>query len=251
MNKRGLFKIGWKKGFNTLISPRNSELETLTIASLSLNKNEQYTISFPNEEFLMAIIKGESRINNKEILKKEDMIFCGPNTSIKVSSINSELHAIIAHAVSSIKPTIKIIRIKDILKSPMLYKKVGTGNYERDVVTMVGDNIKAARLLAGYTWVKEGNWSSWPPHEHGEKMEEVYIFYELPKPGFGLQLVFENYEKMRIYFVRENDTIVIPRGYHPNVVTPSSRMKYLWIISARREFKDRVYGAWNVHPDFK
>ncbi len=254
MKSKRLFRIDWsKKGLNTILSPENTELETLTVASLSLEKDETYTISFEDEEFMLSIIKGiiEVQRQKSEQLTVHDVIFGGPKTEATIKALSEKVYGIVASAPSTIEPVLKVVKLKDVIKDPNLYKVVGEENCTRDVITMIGDNIKAARLIAGYTWVRKGNWSSWPPHEHGDKMEEVYIFYELPAPGYGLQLVYETYEDADIFLVRENDIVVIPRGYHPNVVAPGFGMKYLWIISAKKAFEDRIYGAWRTHPDFQ
>ena len=46
--------------------------------------------------------------------------------------------------------------------------------------------------MAGVTFSKPGNWTSWPPHEHGRMLEEAYLYIDMPAPGWGMQLVFTN-----------------------------------------------------------
>ncbi len=254
MQPKGLFHIDWnKRGLSLIVSPENSELEHLTVYALSLDKNEEESILFKNCEVAIFVIRGsaEFKVEDKVFnARAHDTLFLGPNVKATVIGKDPFLRAIVACAPSEIAKVTSFIPIDQVLKDSNLNRLVGEDNYVRQVITVIGDNIKAARLLAGYTWVKPGNWSSWPPHEHGDLMEEVYVFYELPPPGYGIQFVYENIDKASVYLVREDDVVVIPRGYHPNVVTPGFEMKYLWILSARRAFVDRKYGAWKVQPEF-
>jgi len=240
--------IKWEKGLVKIVSPENSELETLTVYSLALGEGEEFISDASNVERALFLIAGKVEASGKK-LDPHDTIFHA-DTKVTIRALNHS-RLIIAEAPSPIQQEPLIIRLKEVEKNPTLFRTVGKENYERKVLTFIGVNIRAARLLAGYTWVKSGNWSSFPPHEHGVLMEEVYIFYSLPPPGFGVQLVYEKLDKIKVYVVKENDLVVIPRGYHPNVVSPGSKMKYLWIISARREFVDRKYGAWRIQPEFE
>jgi len=246
------FHIDWAPRLKKVVSPENSPLEYLTVFSLKLSKGELFEREFTDEEAGFYVIEGTCEVESPQgnvILKPHDTVFVG-GTKLRIRALD-DLKAIISTAPSPVKDVLEIVKIDDAVKDPKLFRTAGGENFTRDVVTMIGDNIEGARLLAGYTWVRKGNWSSWPPHEHGDLMEEVYIFYYLPPPGYGIQLVYESLEDLKMFLVRQDDLVVIDRGYHPNVAAPGFEMKYLWVISARRAFKDRIYGAWKVHPDFK
>lgn len=248
------FKMPTDIGFRAIITPENSGLEHLSIASLRLKENSIYKGEFKRDEGMISILGGEGKLSfgkEEKHVKKHDMAYiCRERYEIR--SLSKNFLAIIAWAPTPKKLQSVLIRIDEVLKNPELNKLVGVENCSRRVVTSIGDNVVAARLLAGYTWVGKGNWSSWPPHEHGDLMEEVYIFYDIPKPGFGIQIVYEDDpRKGDVDVVGDGDMVVIPKGYHPNVVAAGFDAKYLWIISARRAFKDRRYGAWSIDPMFK
>lgn len=248
------FKMPTSIGFRVIITPENSGLEHLSIASLRLKENSIYRGDFKKDEGLISILGGEGNLSfgeEENRVKKHDMAYiCREGYEIK--SLSKNFLAVIAWTPTPKKLQSVLIRIDEASKNPELNKLVGVRNCLRRVVTLIGDNVIAARLLAGYTWVEKGNWSSWPPHEHGDLMEEVYIFYDIPNPGFGFQIVYEDDPRGGdVNVVKDGDIVVIPRGYHPNVVAAGFGAKYLWIISARRAFKDRRYGAWSVDPKFK
>ncbi len=134
-------------------------------------------------------------------------------------------------------------------------RTVGKGNWTRDVVTSVGDNIQAKSLLVGETLNPPGNWSSAPPHKHdtfaGEAevpMEEIYYFQVDPPQGFGLMRVYtapDDAEPLdEALVVQDGDTVLIPRGYHPVAAAPGYRVHYTWGMAGEA----RRYGAWTEDP---
>ena len=60
----------------------------------------------------------------------------------------------------------------------------------RTLNILLGKNVVAGRLMAGVTFSQPGNWTSWPPHEHAVLAEEAYLFIDMPRPAFGVQLVY-------------------------------------------------------------
>lgn len=254
------FKIPMIEGFSKIVTPENSDFEYLSIASLRLRENSKFKGEFEKDEGLISILHGQGKMSIGEKVyevKKHDMAYICKE-SYEIESLSEDFLAIIAWAPTPRKLPSSLIKVDDILKNPELNILFGEGDWKRRVLVMMTEkNVDAARLLAGYTWVprgKWGNWSSWswPPHEHGHLMEEAYIFYDIPKQGFGLQIVYEECpERSYVYVVTDGDIIAIPKGYHPNVIAPGFDASYLWIMCAKRAFKDRKYGAWSIDPKFK
>jgi len=121
----------------------------------------------------------------------------------------------------------------------------GMPGYRRDVYTVVGVDDPTDALMAGYTEGWPGEWTSFPPHKHDDKVE-VYVYYGLGG-GFGVQLVYDE-EGEECWLVRDYDAVLIRKGYHPNVPSPRARICYLWILH-------QSFGEKNMrvqfHPDFK
>jgi 5-deoxy-glucuronate isomerase len=112
-------------------------------------------------------------------------------------------------------------------------------------------NVNAGRVVFGFTYSDPGNWTSWPPHEHAELLEEMYVYFNMPAPAFGLQLVYNNTEYPELIVpVREGDAVLMPSGYHPNVSIPGHRICFIWAMAAHREVVDRKFGVVNVQPGF-
>ena len=44
-----------------------------------------------------------------------------------------------------------------------------------------------------FSWTTNGGngaWTSWPPHEHEKDLEEVYCYFDMDDPHFGLHLSY-------------------------------------------------------------
>jgi 5-deoxy-glucuronate isomerase len=79
----------------------------------------------------------------------------------------------------------------------------------------------------------------------------MYVYFGMPAPAFGLQLVYDNAEyPERVIPVRDGDAVLMPSGYHPNVAIPGHKICYIWAMAAHREYVDRKTGMGKVHPDF-
>lgn len=134
-------------------------------------------------------------------------------------------------------------------------KEVGRDNWSRRVMTSVGENVAARRLIVGETVNPPGNWSSAPPHKHDRHrppqegvMEEVYYFQVKPSQGFGFMRVYTAPDDPdpfdEAYVVEDGDTVLIPRGYHPVVAAPGYQLHYTWALAG----EERRYGAWSDDP---
>jgi 5-deoxy-glucuronate isomerase len=68
-----------------------------------------------------------------------------------------------------------------------------------------------------------GHWSSYPPHKHdnavaGQEtaLEETYYHRLNPPQGFAFQRVYTDDGSIdETVCVRDNDVVLVPRGYHP------------------------------------
>ena len=121
----------------------------------------------------------------------------------------------------------------------------------RTVNITLGKNVEAGRILAGFTTSEPGHWTSWPPHEHAAILEELYVYYDMPAPSFGVQFVYTNPEEPEfVGIVRDGDAVIMPKGFHPNVSVPGHPINFVWMMAAHREVEDRQFGVVTVQPGF-
>jgi len=143
------------------------------------------------------------------------------------------------------------IAFADVQRDPGLHFKAGGPACERELNILIGKNTQTGRLLAGVTFSAPGNWTSWPPHEHAAMLEEAYLYIAMPAPAFGVQLVYTDEGTPELAtIVRQDDVVIMPRGYHPNVAAPGGSINFLWMMAAHREGVDRQFGVVNVAPAF-
>jgi 5-deoxy-glucuronate isomerase len=146
---------------------------------------------------------------------------------------------------------LQIIRYADVTQTPSLKFATGGETSRRDLNIVIGNNVQAGRIVAGFTRSAPGHWTSWPPHEHAAILEEAYVYFDMPPPAFGIQLVYgstpaDEFAKI----VRDGDAVVMPAGYHPNVAAPGHAINFIWMMAARTEVADRLFGVVNIEPGF-
>jgi len=191
-------------------------------------------------------VVGDERLS----LVERDSIYIPRNSSISLESKSSADIAEFFAEVEGHYP-MKVVRYVDIKEDKSLHFTAGGPSTTRDLNILIGRNVQAGRLLAGLTISEPGNWTSWPPHEHGAMLEELYVYTHMPPPAFGVQFVYTNSEEPELAtIVRDGDVVLMPRGYHPNVAAPGHRIGFLWAMAAHREEKDRQFGVVNVQPEF-
>jgi 5-deoxy-glucuronate isomerase len=143
------------------------------------------------------------------------------------------------------------VRWADVQNDPGLHWTAGGPTTQRVLNILIGKNVEAGRILCGVTFSEPGHWTSWPPHEHAEMLEEAYLYVDMPAPSFGIQLVYTDPASPELAVpVREGDVVLMPCGYHPNVAAPGGRINFLWMMAAHREGVDRQFGVVNVQPEY-
>ncbi len=184
-------------------------------------------------------------------IDRYDALYVPRDTSVSIAAgaAGCDL-AEIAAPVSKRHP-VQFVRFADVQANPGLHFTAGGPSSKRDLNVLIGKNVEAGRIMAGVTFSEQGHWTSWPPHEHAAKLEEAYLYIDMPAPAFGIQLVYTNPREPEVAtIVREGDVVMMPQGYHPNVAAPGGSINFLWMMAAVREDDDRQYGVVNVQPDF-
>jgi 5-deoxy-glucuronate isomerase len=184
-------------------------------------------------------------------LERYDALYVPRDTSMLIAAGPQGCDlAEIAAPVSKRHP-VQSVRFAEVQSNPGLHFTAGGPAAKRDLNVLIGKNVEAGRIMAGVTFSEDGNWTSWPPHEHAAMLEEAYLYIDMPAPSFGIQLVYTNPREPELAtIVREGDVVMMPQGYHPNVAAPGGSINFLWMMAAVREDEDRLYGVVNVHPDF-
>lgn len=240
-------------GRKVAITPENSSMQHLCYARIKLDDSTtEVSFSTGNREAAIVCLSGPAEFevgNDKFNLKKYDAAYIPKGAHVRVRGKTADLAEFSAEVKGDYP--LQIVRYADVKDDKSLHFVAGGATTTRDINIMVGKNVQAGRVLVGFTISEPGNWTSWPPHEHARMLEEMYVYIEMPPPGFGVQFVYtDTQEPDLVAVVREGDAVLMPRGYHPNVSAPGHRIGFIWAMAAHREVEDRQYGVVNVQPEF-
>lgn len=122
----------------------------------------------------------------------------------------------------------------------------GGDNATRQINGLIEPGFGCHRLVAVEVYTPSGNWSSFPAHKHDERivgdqgelketeLVETY-FYKIQKPqGFAIQRVYTSDESLNeVTVVRNNEVVLVPKGYHPVAAGHGYNIYYLNFLAGR------------------
>ena len=242
-------------GRQVSVTPQNSTNRHLSYARILLNQDaDSVSFSNPGQETGLIVLSGSATVivdGQRADLNQFDGAYVPRDASVQVSTTGSVDIAEFSADVSE-RHAFQVVRYQDVQKDATLKFTSGTAAQQRVVNIVLGKNVQANRLLIGFTVSDPGNWTSWPPHEHAKMLEEMYVYFDMPDPAFGIQLVYNNTQYPELVtVVRDGDAVLMPSGYHPNVSVPGHRITFLWALAAHREKEDRQWGVVNIQPGFE
>jgi len=236
------------------VSPKEAGLEYISCKRIELDSNTpSLIVQTGNQEVVFVVTAGKVNYDFNEkagtaIFK--DMVYVPWKSRITLSTPRKTVVMQVG-ALSDRNTDFAHIAFSEVAKDPNRHKVYGFGetNCLRHVYTFLGDDFNAARLMVGICQGSIGGWTSWPPHEHAEQREEIYVYFDMGKE-FGVQLVYENLENpLYVGIVWDGDMVSIPRGYHPNVGCPAGRICYIYAMAARKA-GERKFLDLHIQKDF-
>lgn len=233
-------------GLQTIVSPENSLLTTISLQLLNLNASEMYTGHSGGEELALVILSGVCTVTVGQCqfagVGGRRTVFDGPphtvyipcNSAYTVTAGDSAVEIAIGGARSDRAGEAAHIRPDQVSYAPR-----GIWHWKRhiyDVITTV--NPVSQRLIIIEVITPPGHWSSVPPHKHDHHnppfesdVEEIYFYKMQPEQGFGFQRIYTDDRSLDAALVVEHNCATIqPRGYHPVANHPGYQMYYLNIL---------------------
>ena len=242
------------KGRHLAVTPENSSMKHLNYGRIILDSAAP-DISFNTGEHEVGLIclsgKATAAVRDQSHeLERYDSIYIPRDSTVRLTTGGS-VDFVECSAKVEGKYPVQVVRYSDVKQDGSLRFATGGPGSTRTLRILIGKNVEAGRILAGATTSEPGNWTSWPPHEHAAMLEELYVFYDMPAPAFGVQFVYTNPDEPElISVVRDGDAVLMPQGYHPNVAVPGHRINFVWMMAADREVEDRQFGVVNIQPGF-
>ncbi len=126
----------------------------------------------------------------------------------------------------------------------------GTGNMTRQIHNILPEQAQADSLLVVEVFTPDGHWSSYPPHKHDADnlphesyLEETYYHKINPAHGFAVQRVYTDDRSLdETMCVRDSETVLVPKGYHPVAAPPGYESYYLNVMAGPKR-------TWKFHND--
>jgi len=244
-----LVPAGSRHGSRIIASPETHELSMLALEIALLAPGEAYAARTDGRELGIVVLGGSVSISaggsSFPAVGRRANVFGGRATAVYLppgcefriagaGEAGGEVALCFAKAESG--GPVTLVRPEDVVS-----REVGKANWCRRVEDVFA-TAPASTLLLGETYNAPGNWSSYPPHKHDKEepgkevlLEEIYHYRLNPPQGFGVQCVYTPDRSIdRAYIVRDGDTVVIPRGYHPVAAAPGYALYYLWALAGPR-----------------
>jgi len=236
------------------VTPENSSMAHLFYGRVRLDASlPSVAFETGKRETSLLAMKGACRVTVDGTgydLDTYDAIYIPRGSTVAVST-STEVDLVETAAEVEGDYPLQVVRYADVRQDKALKFTAGGPSTSRDLNIVIGKNVKAGRIVCGFTRSQPGNWTSWPPHEHTKLLEELYFYFDMPAPAFGIQLVYTKPDQPEfVSLVRDGDAVLMPAGYHPNVAAPGHSINFIWMMAAHREVEDRVFGVVNVQPGF-
>jgi 5-deoxy-glucuronate isomerase len=241
-----------EEGFHEIIAPENSACKITWIYRLNLSENSEYLLRNDELELNGVVINGAVKtgygsesydldsFDSFYLPAKENLII----TAKEASSI------FIAGSIYENKG--RFFTRKYDLSLPLgdIHQIHGKPPYQREVIMTLAQQDEGSRLICGITTGEPGLWTSWPPHQHTNDLEEVYCYFDIPKPQSAFHFASRiPGEFEHIHPVSTGDCVIVPEGYHPTCGMPGVKSCYFWVMAAHKP-ESRRYDLAVNDPNF-
>lgn len=240
------------EGFHTVVSPEISECHEVCVFRLNLHAGGSTVLKSSTLELSGVVISGKMTLRKdreRHVLERFDSFYLPGESEVSVTA-GQDLFIYIGGARYEGQGRFFTRRCDLTLPLGDLHQIHGRPPYEREVFMTLDESTPATRLITGITWGRTGGWTSWPPHQHEADLEEVYCYFDLAPPQFGIHLSYTKPGAPEAaHFVYTGDCVIAPRGYHPTVAIPGIQNSYFWVMAAKSQ-KSRRYDLAVPDPSF-
>jgi 5-deoxy-glucuronate isomerase len=245
-----------QKGRHISMSPDTSAFRCISAGRIILDRDTpRVSAANPGSETTLLCLHGSGRVTvagKTYEMSRLDGLYVSRGMQFDVET-DDTFDLVEASAPTEKEHPVRYVNFETEVKdSDSLTLRVGAEPYYRDIHKVIAENVEGSRLLMGVTMSKPGNWTSWPPHEHAATREELYLFFDMPSPGFGTQFIYN--DLMIPEFsqpVFDSDAVTIVEGYHPNVAAPGYPINFCWALCSLEDDTWRTLANVNVQKGFE
>jgi len=191
-------------------------------------------------------------------------LYLPPHTKFVISPVSNSLDMACGWCIADHVFPAHLVTPDDVVAMGIEHR--GGDNASRQINRLLPPGSAASKLVCVEVYTPSGNWSSFPAHKHDDRkvdpvsgalkeacLEEIY-FYKIDKPqGFAIQKVYTDDRSLNeLAEARNNDVVLIPKGYHPVVAGHGYNVYYLnflagsdqSLMSSDDPDHQWIYGTW-------
>ena len=253
---------GWKfqspetDGFHKVIVPGEADCRALSVFRLNLAAGQSHIVASGDLEIHPVLITGAAKLTSGPLsgqtMKRFDSFYLPANETTTITAVEDCVFYIAGAKYEGIgSPSFRAYDAS--LPVGDIHQIHGSGAGQREVMFTLDPNTPASNLICGLTWSNVGAWTSWPPHQHENDLEEAYCYFDMPAPTFGLHISYlksGEFDDLVAHPVHSGSMVLAPRGYHPTVASPSTRNAYFWALAAFTP-KSRRYDLAILDPVYE
>lgn len=254
------------------ISPENANWNYLSFGAREMEKGEQWEHHTGPNEMVIVLLAGNFRVESDkgawETKNGRKNVFSGvahtlylPRNSSFILTATSELIDIAyGWCLSNADFPAKFVTPEE---TPVVI--FGGDNATRQFNDLVPPGFGCDKIIVREVYTPSGNWSSFPAHKHDQRIldkngrvlepiqEETY-FYKFSKPeAYAIQQVYTADRSLdEIVRPRNNDVVLIPKGFHPVVAEHGFHCYYLNFLAGTDQCLENttdpdhewIYNSW-------
>lgn len=250
-DSRLLIKPDFSKPAYQTITPASAGWENLNFSAVKLSKGQTWSFDTQDNELALIILGGKcdvtSSAGNWQGIGSRVDVFHGMPTTLYLPRKTSFTIKALSDAVDFACGWAKTDKdYPAVLVKPedVVVELRGGDNASRQINKMLPPGFPCDRLVVVEVYTPSGNWSSYPPHKHDQRildasfnlieadLEEIY-FYKVDKPeGYAYQRIYNDSRSLdELILVRDSQAVLSPEGYHPVVAAPGYNVYYLNILA--------------------
>jgi 5-deoxy-glucuronate isomerase len=237
-----------------------------------LDVNEQITRNTGSYEYCIVLLGGNFKVEaNGEVWEtrngRKDVfsgighaMYLSRNTSFTLTAQSPDTDIAICYVLSDEDHPPRMKRPEE---AAIEYR--GGDNANRQINSLLEPGFDCHKIVCVEVYTPSGNWSSFPAHKHDERivdaegnlleanLEEIY-FYKVDKPqGYAIQQVYTSDRSLdEIVRVKNNEAVLVPKGYHPVVAGHGYNVYYLNFLAGSDQSlantsdpdHDWIYSSW-------
>ena len=262
-----------ENGVYQSINPSSANWEFLSFEARKMKLNQSWDFETNGNEIAIVLLSGNFKVTssrgNWETLNGRKNVFSGvahtlylPRKTNFTLTCTSEILDIAYGWCKSDNDFDPKFITPD--KTPIVI--FGGDNATRQFNDLVPPGFGCSRIISREVYTPSGNWSSFPAHKHDErilddsgkviepKQEETY-FYKFQKPeAYAIQQVYTKDKEIdEILRPKNDDCVLIPKGFHPVVAEHGYHCYYLNFLAGSDQCLENttdpdhewIYNSWS------